>query len=247
VWNGRWGARLENGVHLLTGHSLADRFGIDLTLQEGRPAALNGDRGFSQKSALPGNATHYYSLTRMPTRGTITIDDQPIVVEGASWMDHEFGTSVLDPSQTGWDWFSIQLADGTDLMLYRLRAATGSTDPHSSGTIVGSDGRSRTLTAAQFTLDPTRVWTSRATQGRYPVEWHVQVGGEQIDLHVRPALDAQELATTLRSGVAYWEGAIEIEGTHRSAPVTGRGYLELTGYAGRGLGQVLSAPSGLLH
>jgi len=240
VWNDDWEVRLEYGRHRLQVRD--PRFAIDLVLSEDRRPVLHGDGGFSQKGASPGNATHYYSLTRMPTEGFISLDGERFTVKGLSWMDHEFGTSFLEREQQGWDWFSLQLADGTDLMMFQLRRADGSVDPHSSGTIVGSGQPSRTLTATEFTLVPGRLWTSPGSGARYPVEWNVRVPGENLDLRATPIVDGQELSGE-RSRVSYWEGAIDVTGTRAGQPVTGRGYLEMTGYAGRALGELLNPPS----
>jgi predicted secreted hydrolase len=175
----------------------------------------------------------------MPTRGTITVGDARIAVTGTSWMDHEFGTSFLEPGQIGWDWFSIQLDEGTDLMLYRLRRSDGFVDAHSSGTIVNSAGTSQTFGRAAFSLVPGRPWASKATAARYPIEWHIHMPDRQLDLTARAVVDDQELRGSM-SGVAYWEGAIDVVGAHGGKPVRGRGYLEMTGYAGRSLEGVLS-------
>ena len=137
VWNETWQATIDaGGVHHLQAQTPA--FAIDLHLEEKRPPVLHGEHGYSRKGAAPGNASHYYSLTRMPTHGTITVDGRAIEITGLSWMDHEFGTSFLEPEQIGWDWFSIQLDDGRDLMIFQLRRADGSIDPRSSGNTGGT-------------------------------------------------------------------------------------------------------------
>jgi predicted secreted hydrolase len=235
VWNDDWHAELAPAsVHRLVA-STKD-FGIDLRLDEGRPPVLHGEGGYSRKGATPGNASFYYSLTRMPTSGTVTVEGRAIEVAGQTWMDHEFGTTFLEKEQIGWDWFSIQLDDGRDLMAFQLRRRDGSIDPRSSGTLVEPDGSYRHISfASGFTLEPGRIWTSRATGGRYPVEWGVRVPREGIDLNVRPVLDEQELRTGPTTGVNYWEGAVDAIGSVKGRPVRGRGYLEMTGYAGRGL------------
>ena len=232
VWNEDWEVRTDFGRHRLQARD--PRFAIDLTLTEDRAPVLHGENGFSQKGAKPGNATHYYSLTRMPTDGFLSIEGDRYAVRGESWMDHEFGTSFLEPEQQGWDWFSIQLADGTDLMMFQLRR-DGKPDPHSSGTLVAKGQPSRRLAAGDFTLTPGRTWTSPSSKGVYPVEWRIGVPGESLELTVRPVVDAQEL-TGPRSGVSYWEGAIDVEGTRGGKPIVGRGYLEMTGYAGPAMG-----------
>jgi predicted secreted hydrolase len=235
VWNEGWQASLASpAVHRLMASTKA--FGIDLRLDEGRRAVLHGDRGYSRKGASTGNASFYYSLTRMPTRGTIRVGGRTIDVTGDSWMDHEFGTTFLEKDQIGWDWFSLQLDDGRELMVFQLRRRDGSIDPRSSGTLVEPDGVFRHIPLESgFTLEPGREWRSPATGGRYPVEWQVRIPREGIDLAVTPVLDDQELRTGQSTGVNYWEGAIDVSGRVKGRPVRGRGYLEMTGYAGRGL------------
>ena len=154
-------------------------------------------------------------------------------------MDHEFGSSFLEKTQVGWDWFSIQLDDGEDLMLFQLRGADGSIDPRSSGTVVSRDGRTSSLAAGAFTLTPGRRWSSPTSGASYPVEWRIDVPGEQLALTVQAALDAQEMHAGLQSGIAYWEGAVDVSGTRNGRPVNGRGYLEMTGYSGRAMGELL--------
>jgi predicted secreted hydrolase len=237
VWNGSWAARLDGGTHVLQAESFAPPVAIDLVLDEGKPPVPQGDGGYSQKGAQPGNASHYYSLTRMPTRGAITLENTRYEVTGASWMDHEFGTSFLEAGQVGWDWFALQLDDGSDLMLYGMRRSAGGVDPQSSGSLVDPSGRATRLRAADYALAPGRRWTSPATRGAYPVEWAVTVPRAQLNLAVRAAVDAQEL--TGLSGVSYWEGAVEVTGTRAGHRVSGRGYLEMTGYAGPPMGQFL--------
>jgi predicted secreted hydrolase len=237
VWNEDWEASLEQGtVHHLKGR--ASGFELDLRLDEDRPAVLHGDRGYSRKGSAAGNASHYYSLTRMPTRGTLVLDGHPLPVSGLSWMDHEFGTSFLEPEQVGWDWFSIQLDDGQDLMIFQLRRADGSIDPRSSGTLVEPDGTRTAITLnSGFHLDPGRVWKSPASAARYPVRWTVQLPGNDMTLSVSAALDDQELHTERSTGVTYWEGAIDVAGRVRGRAVKGRGYLEMTGYSGQSMGR----------
>jgi predicted secreted hydrolase len=239
VWNEDWEAALEpGGVHHL--RAPAPGFGLDLHLTEDRPAALHGDRGYSPKGSAPGNASQYYSLTRMPTRGTITIDGRAINVTGQSWMDHEFGTSFLEAGQVGWDWFSIQLSDGRDLMIFQLRRADGSIDPRSSGTLVKRDGTTMPITIeSPFRLEPGRIWSSPSSKARYPVEWKVHLPGSDMELSVSAAVDGQELNTDRSTGVTYWEGTIDVTGRAGGRAITGRGYLEMTGYAGPPMSGIL--------
>jgi predicted secreted hydrolase len=175
----------------------------------------------------------------MPTRGTVTVDGRAIDVTGLSWMDHEFGTTFLEPEQIGWDWFSIQLTDGRDLMIFQLRRADGSIDGRSSGTLVERDGTTVPVPwESGFRLEPGRRWTSPVSGSQYPVTWKVRVPGRDLTLDVAAALDGQELHTEQSTGVTYWEGAIDVSGSIHGQAVQGRGYLEMTGYSG--------APMGLL-
>jgi predicted secreted hydrolase len=240
VWIDEWSVRLDGGRHRLTAVSAAPPFTIDLTLEEGKPAVFHGAHGYSQKGSTPGNASHYYSLTRMPTRGTIGLDGTRVAVAGASWMDHEFGSSFLEKAQAGWDWFAMQLDDRTDLMIYRLRRRDGSIDPHSSGTLVRADGQHAPLEPSRFALTPGRRWQSPTSGASYPVEWRVDVPDSGLALRVTPAVDAQELHAGLQTGIAYWEGAVDVSGTREGKPISGRGYLEMTGYSGRSIGEFLA-------
>ncbi len=257
VWNEDWTASLDDsGRHVLQAHPSTraglrepqaaarsgqggDGVGIDLVLDPGKPPAINGVNGISQKGEQAGNASHYYSMTRMPTRGTITVDGERFEVSGLTWMDHEFGTSFLEPGQRGWDWLSIQLADGRELMLYQLRRSDGSRDPRSSGTVVAADGRTTHLAAGDFSLTPGRRPFRAANGAVYPVEWAIAIPSQKIDLQVTTPLDNQELDLGRSTGVAYWEGAIDVAGRSAGQDVSGRGYLEMTGYKDS-LGRVLS-------
>jgi predicted secreted hydrolase len=237
VWNEDWEARLdERGDHLL--RASEGGLGVDLRLGPGKPPVAHGERGLSQKGAQAGNASHYYSLTRMPTRGTLVVDGETVEVEGLSWMDHEFGTSFLEPEQVGWDWFSIQLDDGTELMLFQLRRADGSRDEHSSGTFVDEAGRGLPVRAGDFGLEAGQPWRSPASGASYPVSWRITIPGRELDLRIRAAVEGQELRTERSTGVTYWEGAVDVEGTRGGAPVRGRGYLEMTGYSGSSMGEI---------
>lgn len=203
--------------------SAADgRIAIDLILDAGKPIVLQGERGLSRKGSRPGNASYYYSATRMPTRGTITIDGAAHDVRGDSWLDREWSTSVLADDVVGWDWFALQFADTTELMLYRLRRSDGTADPYSAGMFVHADGSTTPLANADFTLTPVRVWSARG----YPASWRAVVPSLELDLTVDAVFDAQELVLTVR----YWEGMVSTTGTRAGRPISGRGYLEMTGY-----------------
>jgi predicted secreted hydrolase len=213
--------------------------GLDLVLSPGKGPTLHGRSGYSPKGSQAGNATYYYSFSRMPTRGRLAVSGRSVEVEGDSWMDHEFGTSFLEEQQVGWDWFSIQLEDGRDLMLFQLRRKDGLKDPHSSGTLIGN-ARTESITHDEFELIPGRIWKSRASGASYPVEWRIRIPKLGIELQIRAALEGQELRTGRSTGVNYWEGAVTVQGGGGgSAPVRGRGYLEMTGYSGAPISRVL--------
>ncbi len=238
VWNDDWTAGPDTaGRHVLR---LAEGgLGVDLVLDPGRPPALNGRGGYSRKGPSDGNASIYYSLTRMPTRGELTIDGERVPVTGATWMDREFGTNFLEPHQRGWDWLALQLADGSDLMLYQLRGRDGTRDPYSSGTLTRADGRVVALESGDFTLTPAGpVYASPETGARYPIQWRIAIPRESIVLSVSTPLPNQELDLIDSIGVAYWEGLVDAEGNIAGRRVMGRGYLEMTGYAGS-VGQFL--------
>ena len=238
TWNDDWHTGLnDRGQHVMKAAS--KDAGVDLVLDEGKPPVVNGVNGISQKGARPGNASHYYSLTRMPTRGSLTIDGERFEVSGESWMDHEFGTSFLEPEQRGWDWLSIQMSDGRELMLYQLRRADGSRDPRSSGSIVDRSGRSAHLTSDHFTLSEGQSHFKSKNGAVYPTEWTISVPAQKLELRVTTPLTDQELSLMPSTGIAYWEGMIDVSGRSAGTAVTGHGYLEMTGYHGS-LGRILS-------
>lgn len=196
----------------------AGEIAVDLTLAMGKPPVLQGDRGLSRKGAAPGAASFYYSMPRMPTTGSLRIGERSFAVQGNSWMDREWSTSALEPGVVGWDWFALQLADGREVMFYRLRRSDGSATQFSGGVIVASDGTAKRLTADDVALTSTATWTSR-TGVTYPAGWRLRAA--DLDLTITPRLPDQELNLSVR----YWEGAVAISGSQ-----TGVGYVELAGY-----------------
>ena len=234
VWIDDWRAEAETdqaGIHTLTAHD--GTHGLTLTLQPAKPLITHGVNGISRKEAGTDHASHYISFTRLATTGSLTINGESFDVTGTSWMDHEFGSSDLGNDQVGWDWFSIQLEDNTELMLYRMRRADGSSDLASSGTIVSKDGRARHLTVTDFHIDSTDTWTSSESKGTYPSRWRLTIPSLDLALHVTPLLADQELRTSHSTNVTYWEGAVAVTGTTQGQPVNGHGYVELTGYVER--------------
>jgi predicted secreted hydrolase len=199
---------------------------LTLELQPGRPPVLQGDNGLSRKGPEVGNASVYVSLPRLAARGRLTLDGRERAVQGEAWFDHEWGTSQLGAAVVGWDWLGLRLADGRELMLYRLRDADGSAAPQSAGTLVQRDGTTHRLVASDFTLEPLSWWTSPRIGGRYPARLRVRVPGVGLDLAVRPEIADAELDARASTGTIYWEGPVAVTGT-----TAGEGYLELTGYA----------------
>lgn len=206
---------------------------IAFTLAEGKPWAIHGTDGISQKADGVGRASHYYSGTRMPTAGQLSIGGRAFEVRGESWFDHEWASNQLTPEQIGWDWFSIQFEDGTELMLYAMRTRSGGLDPNSSGTFIAADGTTRHLRREEFTLRPLASWKSKATGGLYPIAWELSVPSLALTSRVTTPVENQELVLT---PIAYWEGLIDVRGTRAGREVKGHGYLELTGYAGELVG-----------
>ncbi|MFQ3630585.1 lipocalin-like domain-containing protein [Roseiflexus sp.] len=202
-------------------YAAAGDVAIDLTLAAGKPPVLQGDRGLSQKSADAGNASYYYSFTRMPVTGAVRTGTSTHQVSGLSWMDREWSTSALGEDQVGWDWFALHLDDGRDLMFYRLRLRNGGIDPFSKGVLVSADGAARRLNADDVLVEPLDEWTSPRSGATYPARWRLRVPAEAIDLTLTPLLADQELPVT----VVYWEGAVSISGS-----AGGSGYIEMTGY-----------------
>jgi predicted secreted hydrolase len=224
----RWFARLEGSRHHLSAEGKGWK--IDLTAMPLKPLVLHGNKGFSPKGSRPGNASQYYSYTRLKTSGTLWRNGQPMTVSGESWMDHEFSSGSLDADEAGWDWFSLQLNDGEETMLYRMRRKDGSADPHSGGTWVRKSGSSVVLKQEDYTIQEMGNWTSPKTGITYPSQWKVSVPSQGLQVEIEPILADQELVTSKSTGVTYWEGAVEIRGWMRNRPVRGRGYVELTGY-----------------
>jgi predicted secreted hydrolase len=232
VWIKDWSAELTYGsTHQI--QASADFASIVLNLMPAKPPVIHGHDGVSQKSPGVGRASHYYSLTRLQTTGTLTFEGETFTVTGASWMDHEFGSNQLTEDQQGWDWFSLQLDDNRELMLYVMRRKDGTYEPTSSGTIIYADGVWRHLSLDMFEIEANGRWTSPHSGGIYPNGWRIAVPDEQIALQLTPTVADQELGTKSLIGVIYWEGSVTVRGTDKGNPVTGQGYVELTGYRGR--------------
>lgn len=234
VWLEDWSAaETEPGVMRLHVASTSDlieaepQIGLSLSLRQTRPPILHGHRGLSQKGPELGNATYYYSLVGLETAGEITVNGKTAAVRGISWMDHEFGTSFLPKGFVGWDWFSLQLDNDITLMLYCLRRSDQSCDPQTlEGTLIYPDGGQLRIGTEDFTLTPTRQWTSPESGATYPSGWDITFPELKIALQVEPLIPNQEF----RASFTYWEGAVRVRGQIDGAAISGHGYVELTGY-----------------
>ena len=201
---------------------------LDLRLVDLKGPVLQGEDGYSQKGAAPGQASFYYSLSRLEVSGEMILGDQRIPVSGLGWMDHEFSTSSLSSDQIGWDWFSLQFDDGSELMVFQIRRADGSLDPFSSGTLIEPDGAITRLKKGDFQIEVLSTWKSPHSKASYPARWVISVPDIEMKLNLEPYQADQELNVSY----AYWEGAVRIAGVRAGDPLYGSGYAELTGYSG---------------
>ena len=231
VWNEDWKVEGDSKEHRIYANDRGTT--LRLALMSLKPPVLHGQNGLSQKAEGEGRASYYYSLTRMQAKGELTIDGRKEKVRGLAWMDHEFGSNQLADNQVGWDWFSIQLDNETELMLYLMRRKDGSVDPYSSGTLVSTNGTTRHLMLKDFRVEVLERWKSPKSSANYPMKWKVTIPSENIALEILPAFPDQELITNRSTRVTYWEGAVAISGAFRNKPVAGHGYVEMTGYAGK--------------
>jgi len=210
------------------------RMELNLQLTPRKPPILHGQNGYSEKGPAQGQASYYASMTDLKTQGTLKLgsSENPIEVQGTSWFDQEFGSNQLSQDQKGWDWFSLHLSDGRDLMIYFLRLADGSVEPSSSGTLVAPDGTSCHLKLSDLRVSVLDRWKSPRSKGEYPSRWRIQIPSAKIDLTVTPLISDQELDTKDSTGITYWEGAVAGKGGSGGRGVSCQGYVELTGYAG---------------
>ena len=227
VWLDDWSAGTASlETFPLRVRAREDRIALDLSLQQGKAVVLHGDDGVSLKNDEPGNASYYYSYTRMPTEGRVSVGDVTYLVRGNSWMDREWSSSALGKEQLGWDWFALQLSNDHELMYYRFRRADNTPDRFSYGAVVLPDGYVSRLRFDQVELDVLDTWGSPGSGVIYPSSWRLRVPEYELDLSIQPVLADQELDLSFR----YWEGAVEFVGTFGASDVGGRGYVELTGY-----------------
>jgi predicted secreted hydrolase len=229
IWLEDWSATASdsNAVQL---RAAMPEGAIDLMIRQPHSPVLQGDRGLSVKGNGEGNASYYYSIVQQPTQGTITVKGKTYNVTGITWKDHEYSTSSLDPGTIGWNWFSAQFKDGNALMLYVLRQEDGQVSPRSAGTYITADGKTQSLKAEDYVVTPLETWKSPNTKANYPIHWNVSIPKLDLTFQVNALMPNQELNTATAK---YWEGAVKYEGQQGDRPITGRGYVELTGYADR--------------
>ena len=228
VWLDDWSLELPpgGGPGPWKLHAAQPGYVIDLALEPLEAPVLNGAAGLSRKSEQPGDATYYYSIPRLQVRGRLLREGQPLELQGVAWLDREWGSGGLGPREVGWDWFALQLNDGSALMFYALRDKGGGRDTHSAGTFIAGDGSTRVLSNADVSIAVTDSWRNSKGE-RYPGGWHLRVPSMVLDLTVRPVLADQEL----RTAPPYWEGAVDVTGERAGRSLGGRGYVELVGYA----------------
>jgi predicted secreted hydrolase len=226
VWIDDWSLGAAGAATPWRLHAQQADYTLDLELTPQDQPVLNGDRGLSRKSDDPLSASYYYSIPHLAARGQLRRAGSGIAVQGSAWLDREWGSGALAPGERGWDWFALQLEDGSALMFYALRRSDGTRDPHSAGTFVASDGSTHALDDGAVQIDTQGFWDS-PRGGRYPAGWQLSVPTLALELRVRPVLSDQELDTTPR----YWEGAVDADGSRAGRALHGRGYVELVGYA----------------
>ena len=228
IWNSDWSLTGNGNIQKLK--ALENGTGLDLSLTPIKKRVFHGKNGISIKGSDEGNASHYFSFTRMKTQGNVFIKGEKFKVTGSSWMDREFSSNPLNPSLVGWDWFSLKLDNQTEIMLYQLRTKDGTIDPHSSGTFIAADQNYHHLTLDKFTISPKGSWVSKHTNATYPSKWDINLPESDIKLQIKPDFSDQELYNLRSISGSYWEGSVSIKGSVAGKPVTGKGYVELVGY-----------------
>ena len=232
VFNEDWSAREENGVQKLRTRTREGLLSLSLT--PAKPPALHGGKGISRKGPGPDEYSNYVSITRLSATGVLEKNGKTESLAGTVWFDHEWGPGGLPSGVAGWDWFALQLDDGSEVMLYRMRRADGSASPFSAGTYVPASGKEkpRQIAWTDVRLTPKSQWVSPASKAVYPATWDLAIASLGLEVSITPLLADQELRTAASTNVTYWEGACRVTGRQRGRPIGGRAYVEMTGYAG---------------
>lgn len=223
-----WRADIGEKGHRL--RAASDHIAIDFDAVPLKPPVLHGERGYSRKGPRPEQASCYYSFTRLHIRGHIRVGAETFPVGGSAWMDHEHSSAPLDTEVVGWDWFSLQFDDNTELMVYLLRTCDGSYSGQSAGTYVKPSGESIHLAREELAAEILERWESPQSGARYPLRWRIRIPALEIDVLVTPKIRDQELHTPGSTRITYWEGSVFAEGRVRGHSTRGNGYMELTGY-----------------
>lgn len=208
-----------------------DKFGIDLELHPVKPPVLHGSQGLTNKGSETGQASYHYSLAPLSTSGSLMWRGETIHVQGDSWMDREFATSMMPKSVRGWDWFGLILDNGHEVMISLIRLLDGSIAETSSATLVLPDGTSRGITADHLRVEPAEFWISPATGARYPVNWVAEIDRVNLCLNISALIKEHELVSASSTTVDYWEGPVRVSGTMCGKPIAGNGHVELVGYS----------------
>lgn len=209
-------------------HAEMEEGTLDLVLRATKPVVLHNRIGWL---GGPTGWTYYYSWTRMEATGTLTVEGQPLSVTGSAWMDHQWGDFVVLAAPGGWQWFAVQLDDGTEVMVTESRDPRGKVSAL-YGTYVDAQGGASHLSEEGLSLEVLGGWESPHTGARYPAGWRLRLPQHGLDLRLTPVVADQEMAKVQPVASAYWEGKVKVEGTRNGVPVTGQAYVELVGYVG---------------
>jgi len=229
VFLNNWSAKIRSNSQTLSAET--DDFTIQLSLEPAKLPVAHGNSGYSLKGRKPKNASCYYSFTRLEATGSLFLQGRKYDVEGLAWMDHEFSSAPLEPDLAGWDWFSLQFSDNTELMIYLLRQDGGGYSPASSGTFVGPTGKVQHLSREMILVETLDVWESPHSAAIYPAKWRIRIKPLKLNLLILPNVADQEMLTSESTRVTYWEGSVAVKGTGDGKELQGVGYVELTGYA----------------
>jgi predicted secreted hydrolase len=219
-----WSLQSQGNIH--TARLPAADFGLDLQFTETQPLLLQGRQGLSRKGPEAKQASYYYSLPQLATRGALSIKGQKFEVTGKAWLDHEWSEEIMAPEAAGWDWIGMNLDDGSALTAFRLRDKQGQAI-WDGGSFRPAKGEPYIFSRGEVIFKPVRRWKSPLSQASYPVEWIVRTPADFYT--VRAVIDNQELDSRQSTGAIYWEGLSDLIDSH--GKTVGRGYLEMTGYA----------------
>lgn len=231
VFNEDWSAREEGGAQKISARTAEGA--LTLTLTPAKAPVLHGEGGISRKGPGANEYSRYVSITRFAVSGALDRKGRKESLTGTAWFDHEWGPGALPAGAQGWDWFALQLSDGSELMLYRMRLSGGAASPFSAGTFVPASGPPQPIAWKDVRLAPKTTWASPKSEAVYPAVWSLAVAPVALDVTITPLLSDQELVTAQSTGVTYWEGACRVEGNRSGRLIGGRAYVEMTGYAGR--------------